>query len=357
MYAIAAEVLPKAKAVIAIGSCSSDGGVAAASPNPASVRSVGDAFPGLKVPVIKCPGCPPNPVNFVAIIADYLLKGTTPPLDSAGRPTFAYGKTVHQQCTLLGTANCLQSQGCRGISTFHNCPKVKYNEGTSFCQQAGHVCIACSEAGFWDAGTYWGSSFWKKYPVSVDATKTGITYAGDPNGIVSTKVGPADAGAGGAAGSEGSSGSGGAAGNGGRSGTGGVSSSSGNSAAHAGGSTGGAGGSGGSGGKPGTGGATTRSSLGSGSTGGGGGGGTVSGSGSTGGSSATSVSGPASCGCDVGGASHSLHGTLGTLAAVGLVAARFMRTALAAAGPATDRREGETWPASSSTQSPESKDT
>jgi len=379
MYAIAEEVLPKAKAIITIGSCSSDGGVAAASPNPASVRSVTDAFPSLKVPVIKCPGCPPNPVNFVAIIAEYLLKGTTPALDAAGRPTFAYGKTVHQQCSLLGTANCLQSQGCRGIAAFHNCPKVKYNEGTSFCQQAGHVCIACSEAGFWDAGAYWGTTFWKKYPVSVDATKTGITYAGDPNGIVSTKLGPADAGVGGASGSDagngGSSGAGGSdrggAQTGGRSGTGGASGSGGAGGNSGSGGAGTGGGSGlggtGSGGRTGTGG-------GSGTGGAGGGGGLTSGGGGeTGGSTSagfggssgaggtSSVNGQQSsgCGCDVGGASsHRLSGAIGTLATVGAVAARLVRSSAHQAGTAMDQtNEGEACPVSSLTQSPGSKDT
>jgi [NiFe] hydrogenase small subunit len=369
MYAIAEEVLPKAKAIITIGSCSSDGGVAAAAPNPASVRSVTDAFPSLKVPVIKCPGCPPNPVNFVAILADYLLKGTTPPLDSSGRPTFAYGKTVHQQCTLLGTANCLQSQGCRGISTFHNCPKVKYNEATSFCQQAGHVCIACSEAGFWDAGTYWGSAFWKKYTVSVDPAKTGITYAGDPNGIVSSKPGPsggtggaggrdaggADSGAAGAGGSgTGGAGSGGRSGTGGASATGGSTGGVGGGGAKTGGTSGtttggssgsggfGSGGKAGSGGELGSGGAAGSSSAGSG------------GSSGFGGTTSATKTSAAGCGCDVGGSSPNLLGSLGTLATAGLVASRLVRRAVRAA---INEEQGEACPESSSTPSPESKDT
>lgn len=353
MYAIAEEVLPKAKAIIAIGSCSSDGGVAAAAPNPASVRGVTDAFPSLKVPVIKCPGCPPNPVNFVAILADYLLKGTTPALDASGRPTFAYGKTVHQQCTLLGTANCLQSQGCRGISTFHNCPKVKYNDATSFCQQAGHVCIACSEAGFWDAGTYWGSTFWKKYTVSVDPAKAGISYAGDPNGIVSRKPGPSGNGTGGANGRDaggadssppGTGGAGGA----GVSGTGGVESGGGSGAGGAGsggrsefGSGGSVafGGSAGSGGAAGAGGSSTAGSGGS------------SGAGGTG---ATTKAGATGCGCDVGGRAPGLFGSMGTLAAAGLVAARFVSQAVRTT---IHEEQGEACPESSSTPSPESKDT
>jgi [NiFe] hydrogenase small subunit len=385
MYAIAAEVLPKAKAIIAIGSCASNGGVASASPNPAGVCGVTDAFPSLTVPVINCPGCPPNPVNFIAIIADYLLKGTTPPLDSNKRPTFAYGKTVHQQCGLLGTANCLQSQGCRGISTFHNCPKVKFNDGTSYCQQAGHVCIACSEVGCWDSSAYWSPPFWKSYPVKVDSTKAGITYGGDPNGIISTNTGPdggagdaggnVDAGSGGGSGS-GGSGSGGRSGSGGSgsggSGSGGRSSSGGSGSGGSGSGGSGSGGSGsggrsgsggsGSGGRSGSGGSgfggTSQGSSGSGgssSTGGAFGTGGRAGTGGTsghGGATSPSTAQSAGCGCDVGAGRAQSLGTVGTLAALGAIATRILRSKTLAADA-----KGDACPASSSTPSPESKDT
>jgi [NiFe] hydrogenase small subunit len=352
MYEIAAEVLPKAKAIITIGSCSSDGGVAAAAPNPAGVRGVTDTFRDLRVPVIKCPGCPPNPVNFVAIIANYLLKGTTPPLDSAGRPVFAYGKTVHQQCTLLGTADCLQSQGCRGITTFHNCPQVKYNDGTSFCQQAGHVCIGCSEAGFWDGSALWAQPFWKTYGVKADSTKTGITYSGDPNGIVSTNVAPADAGtgadagnsdaarggAGGSGSGSGGSGTGGSPGAGGRTGTGGTSASGGASGT----SGSGSGGAFATGGSSGLGGSASSSGSG--------------GSAVAGGTSGTGTAAARSLGCEcgVGVEKTGALGTLGTIAALGAVASRILRPPVP---PVQHEGDPDACPASSSTPSPESKDT
>jgi [NiFe] hydrogenase small subunit len=359
MYTIASEVLPKAKAIIAIGSCASDGGLPGASPNPSQVRGVKDAFPSLSVPVVNCPGCPPNPVNFASIIVSYLLKGTIPPLDSAGRPTFAYGQTVHQLCALKGTSNCLQSKGCRGIATYHNCPQIKFNDGTSYCMQSGHVCIGCSEAGFWDSAAFWTQPFWKTYGVKVDSTKTGITYAGDPKGIVSTMVTPADAGAGGAGGSlggadgsaGGSSGADARPGSGGSSGTGG-SSTGGNPGS--GGGTGSGGGPGsGSGGNPSSGGSSSGGpgSGGSGGSGGGGAGSGFGGSPGSGGSSGAGASNGHGCGCDVGGG--------GSPGILGLVT-----TAAALAGAATRLRhseptqsKGDACLASSSTPSPESKDT
>jgi [NiFe] hydrogenase small subunit len=184
MLAIAQDVLPKAKAIIAVGSCATNGGLPAAAPNPSGAKGVSAALPGLKVPVVNLPGCPFNPINLVGVIVNYLLKGTVPPLDSLGRPVFAHGSTVHSNCELKGTADCLLAKGCRGMASFHNCSKEKYNDGTNYCTRSGHVCVACAEASFWDAdGVFWEPPFWREYAVPVDAKKNGITYAGDPKGL------------------------------------------------------------------------------------------------------------------------------------------------------------------------------
>ena len=96
----AREVLPKAAGVICIGACASFGGIQAARPNPGGYKGVGDAL-GIKT--VNIPGCPPNPVNFIGTIVNYLLLGSLPALDDLGRPLFAYGKTVHDQCPRRGT--------------------------------------------------------------------------------------------------------------------------------------------------------------------------------------------------------------------------------------------------------------
>jgi NiFe hydrogenase small subunit HydA len=91
MLSIAQEICPKAKAIIAIGNCASYGGLPAAAPNPTGAAGVEDALgTGLTVPVVNLPGCPPNPVNFVGVVANYLLQGTLPALD-ARAAEFAYG--------------------------------------------------------------------------------------------------------------------------------------------------------------------------------------------------------------------------------------------------------------------------
>jgi len=158
------EVCRKAAAVICVGTCSSYGGIQAAAPNPGGYKGVGDAL-GIKT--VNIPGCPPNPVNFVGTVVNYLLLGKLPALDDVGRPLFAYGKSIHDQCPRrshfendefvleFGSKEaemgyCLYMMGCKGPDTYNNCPIAKFNEGTSWPIEAGHPCIGCSEPGFWD---------------------------------------------------------------------------------------------------------------------------------------------------------------------------------------------------------------
>lgn len=164
---IAGEVVPKAAAVIAVGTCAAYGGIAAARPNPGGYKGVGAAL-GIKT--LNIPGCPPNPVNFVGTLVNHLLLGRLPALDAVGRPLFAYGRTIHDQCPrrshfendefveVFGSREaslgfCLYKLGCRGPETFNNCPQAKYNDGTSWPVEAGHPCIGCSEPDFWDKMT------------------------------------------------------------------------------------------------------------------------------------------------------------------------------------------------------------
>ncbi len=164
---IAKEVIPQAAATICIGACACFGGIPSAKPNPGGYKSVGDAL-GIKT--LNIPGCPPNPINFVGTVVNYLLLGKLPALDNLGRPLFAYGKTIHDQCPRrshfendefveefgsdeAAMGYCLYKMGCRGPETYNNCPVAKYNDGTSWPVEAGHPCIGCSEPDFWDAMT------------------------------------------------------------------------------------------------------------------------------------------------------------------------------------------------------------
>ncbi len=165
---ILAEVAPKAAAVIAIGSCSSFGGIQAAAPNPTGAVGVRDLVSG--TPVINIPGCPPNPVSFMGTVLHYLTFKRLPPTDNLGRPLFAYGRRNHDQCERRahfdegrfaeqfgdhGHRNgyCLYKVGCKGPSTFANCPTARFNDVGVWPVSVGHGCIGCTEPEFWDTMT------------------------------------------------------------------------------------------------------------------------------------------------------------------------------------------------------------
>lgn len=158
-------ILPKAKLVVCMGTCSAYGGVQAAKPNPTQAKGVNDAFADLGVKAVNIPGCPPNPLNLVGTLVAYL---TSKPikLDDYNRPTMFYGKTVHELCErrkhfeageFAPSFNseearkgwCLYDLGCKGPSTYNNCPKALFNQ-TNWPVGAGHPCIGCSEPNFWD---------------------------------------------------------------------------------------------------------------------------------------------------------------------------------------------------------------
>ena len=191
---LAREVCAGALAVMCVGTCSSFGGVQAQRPNPTGAKGVEDA---IGVPTLKIPGCPHNPVNSVATVVNYLLLGTLPRTDRLGRPLFAYGKRIHDQCPRRahfdagqfverfgdeGAKNkwCLYKMGCKGPQTYHNCSLVEYNDGTSWPVKGGHGCIGCSEPKFWDNM----QPFYERLPnihlpgVEATADKVGFTLVG-----------------------------------------------------------------------------------------------------------------------------------------------------------------------------------
>ena len=191
---IAKEVCGNALATIAVGTCAAFGGIPAANPNPTGAVSVKKAVPNAKI--INLPGCPVNAENITATIVHYLTLGTLPLTDKLGRPYFAYGKRIHDNCERRAHFDagqhvhewgdeghrqgwCLYEMGCKGPETFHNCPTVKYNEGTSWPVQAGHGCLGCSEPNFWDTM----SPFYKRLPsvpgfgVESTADKIGVGLA------------------------------------------------------------------------------------------------------------------------------------------------------------------------------------
>ncbi len=152
-----------AAAVVAIGSCASWGGMPSTAPNPTGASSVAEI---LGKPVVTIPGCPPNPYNFLTTVVHYLVLGKLPDLDSKGRPKFAYGRLIHENCERRAHFDagrfalqfgdeghrsgwCLYKLGCKGPETYANCPSILFGDvGTgSWPVGCGHPCIGCTEKG------------------------------------------------------------------------------------------------------------------------------------------------------------------------------------------------------------------
>lgn len=162
------ETTAGASMIITAGTCSTFGGLPAAAPNPTDAVGVADLVSG--VPIVSLPGCPMNVDNMVAAIVHILTFGAPPAADQLGRPLFAYGERIHDHCERRAHFDagqfavewgdeghkkgwCLFKMGCKGPSTFHNCPSQRWNGGTSWPIGAGHGCVGCSEPGFWDTMT------------------------------------------------------------------------------------------------------------------------------------------------------------------------------------------------------------
>ncbi len=165
---ILAEAGKGAAACIAIGSCSSWGGMPSADPNPTEARSAGEVLKmkGVNIPVMNIPGCPPNPYNFLSAVLYFVTFGKLPELDAKGRPKFAYGRLIHENCERRahfdagrfaekfgdkghGEGWCLYKLGCKGPETYNNCSTLTFGDvgASSWPVGMGAPCFGCSEQG------------------------------------------------------------------------------------------------------------------------------------------------------------------------------------------------------------------
>ncbi|RUT61709.1 Ni/Fe hydrogenase [Clostridium botulinum] len=148
----------KAKYVVTVGTCSSYGGISAASPNPSGSKSV-EAV--INKEVIKLPGCPCHPDWVVGTLAHLVTYGK-PELDNKGRPILFYGITIHDSCTRrgffdkrifakkFGEEGCMFKLGCRGPVTKTDCPRRKWNGYVNWPIGDNTNCIGCAQERFPD---------------------------------------------------------------------------------------------------------------------------------------------------------------------------------------------------------------
>lgn len=168
VHEILVEAAAGAAAVVAVGACAHWGNIQASKPNPTGAVGVSDIVKDK--PVVNIAGCPPIADVITATIVHFLTYGRLPALDYDGRPLFAYGARIHDQCPKRANFDagqfvetfddegarkgwCLYHVGCKGPATYSPCPIFMWNSGTSWPIGAGHPCIGCTERGFWDTMT------------------------------------------------------------------------------------------------------------------------------------------------------------------------------------------------------------
>lgn len=164
------EAAEGAKAIIAWGSCATNGCVQAARPNPTNATPIHKIIKNK--PIIRVPGCPPIGEVMAGVIVHLVSFGRLPELDRLGRPKAFYAKRVHDSCyrrpyydaglfaETFDDQNakdgyCLYKLGCKGPMTYNACGTIKWNNGVSYPIQSGHGCIGCSEDSFWDNGPFY----------------------------------------------------------------------------------------------------------------------------------------------------------------------------------------------------------
>jgi hydrogenase small subunit len=197
---IVEEVCGGALATIAVGTCAFDGGLPGANGGPTGAVGVSAIVPNTTL--INLPGCPMNVQNLTATIVHYLTFGAFPATDSSHRPYFAYGQLLHDQCERRAHFDageyvvawgdeahrkgwCLYKMGCKGPETFANCPTARFNDRTSWPVKAGHGCVGCTMARFWDQM----SPFYRRlsnppgFAVDVTADQVGLGFVGVVSGL------------------------------------------------------------------------------------------------------------------------------------------------------------------------------
>jgi hydrogenase small subunit len=145
-----------ARAVVAVGSCASFGGIPGAENNPTGAISAAQYLKnqGVSTPAILIPGCPCHPDWLLGTLA-HVLKLGIPPLDALGRPKAFFSRLMHDQCPrfpdyererfakTFGEEGCLFKLGCLGPITHTDCALRQWNSGVNSCIRAGAPCIGC----------------------------------------------------------------------------------------------------------------------------------------------------------------------------------------------------------------------
>jgi ferredoxin hydrogenase small subunit len=164
---------PRARHVVAVGSCAAFGGVTTTGDNPSDAAGLqyegahdGGILPSAfrdqtGLPVINVAGCPTHPgwvLETLMLLAEGSLGATE--LDSFARPRFYADHLVHHGCsknefyeykasaTALSEIGCMMEHlGCVGTQAVGDCNIRPWN-GAGSCTSGGYPCINCTAPEF-----------------------------------------------------------------------------------------------------------------------------------------------------------------------------------------------------------------
>lgn len=159
------KLVPRAAAVVAVGTCAAFGGIPAAEGNPTGSGSVRDFMTKHNLPVerrlVNCPSCPPHPEAMVGTLAWLAARGYPAVHPKLLTPEMFYKNSTHDNCPRyhyyerkifskhFGDPNgCLFKLGCLGPLTYTECPNSQWNGGTNWCIRNAAPCIGCSSPHF-----------------------------------------------------------------------------------------------------------------------------------------------------------------------------------------------------------------
>jgi hydrogenase small subunit len=150
------ELGPKAKHVVAVGTCASLGGVIRPDAY-TRVQTVSGLLSGrTRSPIVNLPACPAHPTAVVGTLATLITNPASLRLNASGNPIAYFTNRIHAVCPRKGTRavrelgafGCFKELGCRGPETTINCPSMKWNGKKSWCIEANAACIGCASPEF-----------------------------------------------------------------------------------------------------------------------------------------------------------------------------------------------------------------
>jgi hydrogenase small subunit len=165
LESILVPALRNAKAIVAIGTCASFGGIPAAEGNQTGAVGLREFMEQKGIPVqnrlLNCPGCPVHPEEVWGTLSYVVSKGYPPVDPKLLTPSMFYAHSVHDNCPRFhywekevfakhfgDEEGCLFKLGCLGPLSHTSCPRRQWNGGVNWCIRAGAPCLGCTSEHF-----------------------------------------------------------------------------------------------------------------------------------------------------------------------------------------------------------------